>query len=116
MRCAAAALSLRRAPELEKEVRIIRARVPGAGERLAEQIGRFLQALRARRLLKVPGVAETIDWAEALVRLHRDGLDAETVGETLGCLLKDRNDMVDLPGPELAALVEGARAGAAPIG
>ena len=103
-------------PSFEKEVRIIRARVPGAGEKLSAEIGRFLQALRARRLLKAPGVAETIDWAQALVRLHRDGLDAETVEQTLGCLLKDRNDIVELPGSELAALVEGARAGAASIG
>ena len=60
-------------------------------------------------------MAETIDWAQALVRLHRDALDAETVEQTLGCLLKDRNDMVDLPAAELAALVDGAR-GAASIG
>jgi MoxR-like ATPase len=103
-------------PSFEKEVRIIRARVPGASERLSAEIGRFLQGLRRRRLLKAPGVAETIDWALALVRLHRDGLDAETVEQTLGCILKDRNDIVDLPGPELAALVEGAHGGAASIG
>jgi MoxR-like ATPase len=103
-------------PSFEKEVRIIRARVPGASERLSAEIGRFLQGLRRRRLLKAPGVAETIDWALALVRLHRDGLDAETVEQTLGCILKDRNDVVDLPGPELAALVDQARGGAASIG
>jgi MoxR-like ATPase len=95
-------------PTLEKEVRIIRARVPGASERLSEQIGRFLQALRGRRLLKAPGVAETIDWAQALVRLHRESLDVETVEHTLGCVLKDRNDLRDLAGAELAALVEQA--------
>ena len=89
-------------PSFEKEVRIIRTRVPGASEKLSAEIGRFLQALRGRRLLKAPGVAETIDWAQALVRLHRDGLDAETVEQTLGCLLKDRNDILELPAPELA--------------
>jgi MoxR-like ATPase len=95
-------------PGLEKEVRIIRSRVPGASERLAQQIGRFLQGLRARRLLKAPGVAETIDWAQALVRLHRDALDAETVERTLGCLLKDRHDLGDLGSEEIAELVVNA--------
>ncbi len=103
-------------PSFEKEVRIIRARVPGASERLSAEIGRFLEALRQRRLLKVPGVAETIDWAQALVRLHRDALDPETVEQTLGCLLKDRNDILDLPGAELSGLVEEARGRAASIG
>src|SRR6185295_12574166 len=70
-------------PSLEKEVRILRARVPGASARLAEEIGRFLQALRRRRLSKAPGVAETIDWAQALMRLHREHLDLETVEQTL---------------------------------
>ncbi len=97
-------------PSLEKEVRIIRTRVPGAGEHLSQQIGRFLQALRGRQLLKAPGVAETIDWAQALVRLHRDDLDAETVEQTLGCILKDRHDLRELEGAELSALVEEARA------
>jgi MoxR-like ATPase len=92
-------------PSFEKEVRIIRARVPQASARLSEQIARFLQALRGRRLLKAPGVAETIDWAQALVRLHREELDAETVGETLGCILKDRHDLQDLTGGEVSALV-----------
>ena len=92
-------------PSLEKEVRIIRSRVPGASERLAEQIGRFLQALRRRRLLKAPGVAETIDWAQALLHLHRDRLDPETVEQTLGCLLKDRHDTADLSAAELSSLV-----------
>jgi MoxR-like ATPase len=102
-------------PSLEKEVRIIRARVPEASEKLSEQIGRFLQALRGRRLLKAPGVAETIDWAQALVRLHRESLDVETVEQTLGCVLKDHNDVRDVAGAELASLVEeagGARAAA----
>jgi MoxR-like ATPase len=98
-------------PTLEKEVRIIRARVPQAGEKLSLQIGRFLQALRARRLLKAPGAAETVDWAQALVRLHRDALDPEVVEQTLGCLLKDRQDLADVGSVEIAALV-GEAAGA----
>jgi MoxR-like ATPase len=95
-------------PSLEKEVRILRARVPGAGERLASEIGRFMQALRRRRLSKAPGVAETIDWAQALVHLHRDHLDAETVEQTLGCILKDQHDLRELGGGELAATLAGA--------
>jgi MoxR-like ATPase len=97
-------------PTFEKEVRIIRSRVPEASEKLSRQIARFLEALRARRLLKSPGVAETIDWARALVRLHRDGLEPELVQETLGCVLKDRHDLADLGRAEVAALVEQAAA------
>ncbi|HEX6899040.1 MAG TPA: MoxR family ATPase [Thermoanaerobaculia bacterium] len=98
-------------PSLEKEVRILRARVPGAGERLAEEIGRFMQALRRRRLSKAPGVAETIDWAQALLRLHRDHLDLETVEQTLGCVLKDHHDMRELAGGGLEAVLSEAAAG-----
>jgi MoxR-like ATPase len=96
-------------PSLEKEVRIIKARVPGVSEQLAEQIARFLQALRSQRLSKVPGVAETLDWARALVRLHREQLDAETVHLTLGCLVKDRDDLRALSPPETVQLVAAAR-------
>ena len=97
-------------PSFEKEVRIIRSRVPGASAALSDQIARFLQALRTRRLLKTPGAAETIDWAKALVRLHREHLDVETVAQTLGCLLKDRSDLHDVGGSELEALIGEARA------
>jgi MoxR-like ATPase len=96
-------------PALEKEVRIIRVKVPGASERLAAEIGRFMQALRRRRLSKTPGVAETIDWAQALVRLHRQHLDDEIVAETLGCFLKDQHDLKELGRDELTALVGQAR-------
>jgi len=92
-------------PTLDKEVRVIHARVPGVSERLAEQIGRFMQALRSRRLSKPPGVAETIDWARALITLHRDHLDRETVEQTLGCFLKDHHDLEELGGAELSALL-----------
>jgi len=96
-------------PDLDKEVRILRARVPQANAELAGDVGRFVQALRRRRLAKVPGVAETIDWAQALVRLRRPRLDAETASETLGCVLKDRQDLRELGRAELETLVEGAR-------
>jgi MoxR-like ATPase len=95
-------------PTLEKEVRIIRTKVPGVAERLADQIARFTQALRGRRLAKPPGVAETIDWARALTMLHQDHLDLETVEETLGCLLKDRHDLGELSDAELSTLVANA--------
>jgi MoxR-like ATPase len=93
-------------PTLEKEVQIIRRRVPAASAELAGAIGCFMQALRRRRLAKVPGVAETLDWAEALVRLRRGQLDPGTVRETLGCILKDRTDLAALGEPELEALLE----------
>ena len=90
-------------PSLEKEVRILNARVPEAGPVLAAEIARFLQALRRRQLSKAPGVAESIDWARALLHLHSSHLDRETVEQTLGCLLKDHHDLRELGPDELAA-------------
>jgi len=92
-------------PTLEKEVRIIRTKVPQVSERLATEIGRFLQVLRKRHLSKTPGVAETIDWAAALVRLHHDRLDFQVVSETLGCILKDHQDIETVGGSDIDALV-----------
>jgi MoxR-like ATPase len=80
-------------PSFEKEVRIVMTKVPGVNEKLARQLSRFMEAIRQLRLSKVPGVAETLDWAQALVALHGDHLDEELVGETLGCILKDSDDM-----------------------
>ena len=96
-------------PPFEKEVEIIRAKVPGVEDRLAAEITRFVQALRGRRMMKPPGVAETLDWARALVTLHRDRLDGEIAAETLGCLVKDRHDMRGLDRGEVGTLVEAAR-------
>ena len=96
-------------PSLEKEVRIIRTRWPDTPERLAREVGRFLQALRARPLVKSPGVAETLDWTQALVVLRQDGLDAGVVTQTLGCLLKDRHDLETLTPSEVASLVARAQ-------
>src|SRR5204862_6642865 len=79
-------------PSFEKEVRIVERKVPGVNGRVAREIGRFMESLRAVRLSKVPGVAETRDWAQALTALHADHLDAERVAETLGCVLKDADD------------------------
>ena len=96
-------------PTLEKEVRILQLKTPGASGQLAREIGRFMQALRRRRLAKAPGVAESIDWAEALVRLHRSHLDAEAVAQTLGCFLKDRHDIEAMDRAGVAALVAEVR-------
>jgi MoxR-like ATPase len=96
-------------PSLEKEVRIIRARVTEAPERLAGEVGRFLQALRERPLVKSPGVAETLDWTRALLTLRQDSLRADVVAQTLGCLLKDRHDLETLTPADVASLVTLAR-------
>ena len=80
-------------PPLDKELRIVQRKVAGINSRLAGQIARFMESLRAMRLAKVPGVAETLDWAQALAGLHADHLDEELVAETLGCVLKDADDI-----------------------
>ena len=80
-------------PGFDKEVRIVMRKVPGVNERLARQISRFMESLRTIRLAKVPGVAETLDWAQALSSLHADHLDEDLVSETLGCVLKDADDV-----------------------
>jgi MoxR-like ATPase len=92
-------------PALEKEVRILRLKAPGASDQLAREIARFMQAIRRRRLSKAPGVAEAIDWANALVTLHQSHLDTGVVAGTLGCVLKDRHDVEDLARADLDALV-----------
>jgi MoxR-like ATPase len=80
-------------PGFEKEQRIVVRKVPGINERLAREISRFMESLRTVRLAKLPGVAETLDWAQALTSLHADHLDADLVLETLGCVLKDPDDI-----------------------
>jgi len=96
-------------PGLEKELRIVRAKVPGIDGRLAGEVAGFVAGLRRLALSKVPGVAETLDWAAALVALHAEHLDETVVAETLGCLLKDRHDQRlvadELAAGRLAALV-----------
>jgi MoxR-like ATPase len=80
-------------PTPDKELRIIARKVPGINQRLAREIAKFMETLRQVRLAKVPGVAETLDWAQALASLHADHLDDALVAETLGCVLKDVDDM-----------------------
>lgn len=80
-------------PSLDKELCIVRRKVPGIDERLAAAITAFVQSLRRLSLAKTPGVAETLDWAAALVVLHATHLDEAIVRETLGCVLKDESDL-----------------------
>ena len=92
-------------PSLEKEIEILRTKVPEADEHLATQIAAVMHELRNRRLMKPPGISETIDWARALTTLHRDRLDPQLVEETLGCVLKDRHDIDEVRGKALEAIV-----------
>ncbi|MER3553021.1 MAG: ATPase [Meiothermus sp.] len=80
-------------PSLEKEAEIIRARLPGMDERLAQKIAAVMHYLRELPLNKAPGVAESLDWAQALVSLHREALDLGVLEATLGVILKDREDL-----------------------
>ncbi len=80
-------------PSLEKEHRIVTTKIPGIKETLAEQICRFMQTVREKDFYKKPGIAETLDWANALIHLHKDHLDRRAVEETLGCILKHFEDM-----------------------
>jgi len=92
-------------PGFDKELRILRGKVPAVSEQLATTVTRFVQKLRGQPLRKLPGVAETLDWAQALSRLHRDALDAETARATLGCLLKDEQDIKATGAEKLAELL-----------
>ncbi len=79
-------------PTFEKELTIVRHKVPDLNGQLAEQIAAFMQFIRKAKLQKVPGIAETLDWSAALMALHRDHLDQEAVQATLGALCKHRDD------------------------
>ena len=80
----------------DKEVAIVRNKVEGIDEQLAEQICRFMELIRLQKLEKMPGVAETLDWAKALVALHQHHLDPEVVANTLGIVFKDRHDVAQV--------------------
>ena len=79
-------------PSLEKEMKIVAARLPGIAEEFEKQIVAFVQAVRRLNLMKAPGVAETLDWAQALTSLGKNRLDSESVEDTLGCLSKSMED------------------------
>ncbi|HBI29522.1 MAG TPA: ATPase [Deltaproteobacteria bacterium] len=80
-------------PDYEKELAIVRNKVPNIDTTLAEQICRFMELIRQQKLEKVPGVSETLDWGRSLVVLHQNHLDPEIVSETLGIGFKDHNDV-----------------------
>jgi MoxR-like ATPase len=98
-------------PDIEREVAIVRARVPGVPERLAVEAAGFVESLRALDLAKVPGVAETIDWVQALVALGQSELDAGVVESTLGSVLKHHEDIELVRDGHLERLVAQAREG-----
>ncbi len=80
-------------PEYEKELQIIRTRLPGVEARMAEQVIHFMQTLREQDLIKKPGISETLDWTEALIKLNVEKLDKAVVEQTVGCILKYREDL-----------------------
>jgi MoxR-like ATPase len=80
-------------PTFEKEYEIVRTKVPGIEEHLASQVCQFVEAMRQQDFYKRPGVAETLDWARALLYLGRERLDIPTIEETLGCILKYKEDI-----------------------
>jgi MoxR-like ATPase len=92
-------------PSFEKELAIVRARVPEASAQLAAQVTALAQELRSQELYKVPGVSETIDWASALVALGHDRVDEQGVGETLGVVLKAREDVDAMRGARVNELL-----------
>jgi len=103
-------------PTLEREIAIVRARVPGVPERLAAEAAAFVQALRERDLAKTPGVAETLDWTQALVALGQSELDADVVDATLGSVLKYHEDLQRVRDHGLQQLLAEAREAAARAG
>ncbi len=96
-------------PNAERELKILRTRVPGIGKKLSQQVVNFVQALRKEDLFKSPGVAETLDWAGALTELDAAALDPATVSDTLGVLLKYQDDIARLDGGKVKSLLDGVK-------
>jgi len=108
-------------PDAPRELEIVRIRAPGASERLYEQVVSFVQRMRTIDLFKAPGIAETIDWTNALVALNALSLAPDNVRDTLGVLLKHRDDIAKMQGgdvgrllAELQAMTRGGAAAVAP--
>jgi MoxR-like ATPase len=97
-------------PNAERELKILRTKVPGISKKLSEQVVAFVQSLRKEDLFKSPGVAETLDWAGALTELDVVALDPATVSDTLGALLKHQDDIARLDGSKVKALLDEAKA------
>ncbi|HUE87739.1 MAG TPA: MoxR family ATPase [Vicinamibacterales bacterium] len=92
-------------PDFEKERHIVAAKLPDVPTQLAEQVTAFVQELRTTDLYKAAGVSETLDWAAALVALNRETLDAETIDQTLGVLLKNQEDIEAVRGERTRLLL-----------
>jgi len=97
-------------PDAVRELAIVRNKMPGADARLARQVVAFVQKLRSVDLFKLPGVAETLDWAGALTALDRIALDPTTIDDTLGVLLKYQDDIQKMRGSAAAALLDEVKA------
>ncbi len=94
-------------PDAERELAILRLKVPGADKRLSQEIVRFIQKLRKdAELFKLPGIAETIDWTQALTQLDVMSLDPGVINDTLGVLLKYQDDISKIQGSEAASLLD----------
>ncbi|QFU17739.1 AAA family ATPase [Microvirga thermotolerans] len=93
-------------PDAQRELAILSSRVPGAPERLSREIVAFVQAIRKEDLFKAPGVAETLDWASALVELDAVALDPALVSDTLGVLLKYQDDIQKMQGSRAKAVLD----------
>src|ERR1700741_3011620 len=97
-------------PNATRELEIVRAKVPGVGNKLSAQVVGFVQTLRKQDLFKAPGVAETLDWASALAELDAVALDPATVSDTLGVLLKYQDDIARIEGTKAKELIDEVRA------
>jgi MoxR-like ATPase len=97
-------------PSAERELKIVRTKVPNIGRALSEQVVHFVQSLRKEDLFKAPGVAETLDWAAALTELDVTTLEPAIISETLGALLKYQDDIARLEGDRTKELVAELRA------
>jgi MoxR-like ATPase len=98
-------------PSLEKERQIIALRVPGVSAALAAQVSAFVHRLRSLDLYKQPGIAESLDWARALVALGQQDMQDDVVQESLGCVLKYEEDLHRVKGATARTLVQEARSG-----
>ena len=95
-------------PDAAKERQIVRSKLPGASEKLAGQVTAFVQELRSTELYKIPGVAETLDWTAALISLNENELTSSVIDDTLGVMLKYREDLEATRGEQTRALVNRA--------
>ena len=93
-------------PSAERELEIVAVRLPGIDKQLSKQVVGFVQKLRNQDLFKSPGVAETLDWADALTQLDKVALDSEAIDNTIGTLLKYQDDIAKIRGSEAAQILE----------